>query len=184
MPSIGRNPCFIQKARNLFTIFSTNQSQFPVAPGVHLLDSLDVTLLGSPLLLMHCLQVLSPSSAVFRPLHHVLKLCLLMMPFTYCVTVLPIPKLLYLLRTSPSWRVFGLLEKFNDLICTSLQTVANINISSSAWAWSILPAVLGIHSVVDLSLPSFLSSLHSSSDLVSSILSASDISVELIFLSS
>jgi len=92
-----------------------------------------------------------------------------------------IPKLLYLLRTSPSWRVSELLGKFDNLICTSLQTVTNINISFSARAQSILPAAkggLGIRSAVDLSLPYFLSSLHSSSDLVSSILSASGISVE------
>jgi len=46
------------------------------------------------------------------------------------------------------------LEKFDDLIRTSLQTVTNINTSSSAWAQSILPAAkggLGIHSAVDLS---------------------------------
>ena len=100
----------------------------------------------------------------------------------YCFAI---PKLLYLLHTSPSWRVSGLLEKFDDLICTSLQTVTNIIISSSAWAQSILPAAkggLGIRSPVDLSLPCFLSSLHSFYDLVSSILSASGISVESSFL--
>ena len=74
-------------------------------------------------------------------------------------SLFPIPKLLCLLRTSPSCRVFGLLGKFDDLICTSLQTVTSINISSSAWAQSILPAAkggLGICSAVDSSLPCFL----------------------------
>ena len=92
-----------------------------------------------------------------------------------------IPKLIYLLRTSPSWRVPGLLEKFDELIRTSLQTITNINISSSAWAQSILPAAkggLGIRSAIDLSLPSYLSSLHSTSELVSSILTHSGLTFE------
>ena len=92
-----------------------------------------------------------------------------------------IPKLLYLLRTSPSWRVPGLLEKFDELIHTSLQTITNINISSSAWAQSILPAAkggLGIRSAIDLSPPSYLSSLHSTSELVSSILTPSGLTFE------
>ena len=92
-----------------------------------------------------------------------------------------IPKLLYLLRTSPYWRVSGFLEKFDELIRTSLQTVTNINISSSAWVQSILRVVkgdLGICSAIDLSLPSYLSSLHSTSELVSSILTPSGLTFE------
>jgi len=57
--------------------------------------------------------------------------------------------------------------------------------SVSAWAESILPAVkggLGIRCGVGLSLPSFLSTLHSSSNLVSSIFSTSGISVGSSFL--
>ena len=50
-----------------------------VAHGVRLLDSLEVTLLGSPILLMHYLQVLSPSLDVSRLLLHIWRLCLLMM---------------------------------------------------------------------------------------------------------
>jgi len=64
-----------------------------------------------------------------------------------------------------------LLEKFDELILSSLQTVTNIQISSSAWAQSILPTAkegLGTCSA-DLSLPCYLSSIHSTSELVSSI---------------
>jgi len=54
-----------------------------------------------------------------------------------------IPKFFYLLCTSPSWRVFWLLEKFDDLIRTSLQTVTNVNINSYAWTQFILPVAKG-----------------------------------------
>ena len=60
-----------------------------VAPGVCLLNSSEVTLLGSPITLDALPSSLSPRSALFRSLHHVLKLCLHIMPFTYYVIALP-----------------------------------------------------------------------------------------------
>ena len=77
--------------------------------------------------------------------------------------------------------VSGLFKKLDELICTSLQTVTNINIISSAWAQSILPAAkggLGVYSAIDLSLPSYLSSIHSTSELVTSILTHSGLTFE------
>ena len=107
-----------------------------VAPGIHLLDSSEVTLLGSPITFdalpssfeSKCIQTLiSRLETLFaHDAFYLLRHCF------------AIPKLLYLLRTS---RVSGLLEKFDELIRTSLLTVTNINISSSAWAQSIFPEV-------------------------------------------
>ena len=94
----------------------------------------------------------------------------------HCFAILNLP-----LRTSPSWTVSGLLEKFDELICTSLQSVANIKISSSSWAQPILPAAkgsLGIRSAFDLNLPSYLSSIHSISELVDIILTHSGLTFE------
>ena len=79
-----------------------------------------------------------------------------------------IPKLLYLLRASPSWRIQSDLQSFDETICTCLQRVCNniINFDSTVWAQSILPIAkggLGICSAVDLCLPAFLSSCHGTS---------------------
>jgi len=66
-----------------------------------------------------------------------------------------------------------------------LPSLTNINISSSAWTESILPAAkggLGIRSAIDSSLLSYLSSLHSTSELASSILTSSGLTFELSFL--
>ena len=85
------------------------------------------------------------------------------------------------MHTSPSWGVSGLLERFDESIRTSLQTVTNLQINFSAWAQSILLAArgsLGICSAVDLSLSNYLSSLHGTSKLVSSISSTAGIAVE------
>jgi len=147
-----------------------------VAPDFRFLDSSEVTLLGSPIMLHALPSSFESKLSSIQTLTSRLETLFAHDAFyllRHCFDIL------YLLRTSPSWRVSGLLEKFDDLIHTSLQIVTNINISSSAWAQSILSAAkggLGIRSALDLSSPSFLSSLHS---LVSSILSASGISVEL-----
>jgi len=99
------------------------------------------------------------------------------MPFTCCVIVLPIPELLYLLHPGG----FLNLEKFDKLILSFLQTVTNIQIRSSAWAQPILPAAkggLGTCSAVDLTLPCYLFSIHSTSELVSSILLPSGLATD------
>ena len=109
-------------------------------PGFLLLDSSDIALLGSPITLdalpssfeskPGCIQTLiSCLESLFA--HHAFYL------LHHCFVI---PKLLYLLHTSPSWRVSKLLKKFDKLILSFLQTVTNIQISSSAWA---LPAAKG-----------------------------------------
>ena len=136
-----------------------------VAPGVRLLDSSEVTLLGSPITLDALPSSFKSKLSSIQILTSCLETLFAHDAFYLLRHCFAIPKLLYLLRTSPLWRVSGLLGKFDDLIRTSLKTVTNINISSSTWAQSILPAAkggLGICSAVDLSLPCFLSSLHSS----------------------
>ena len=114
-----------------------------IALSFRLLDSSEVTLLGSPI----TLKVLSSNFESHLGCIQTLILCLKALiahdAFYLLLHCFTIPKLLYLLRTSPSWRVFGLLEKFDGLIHTSLLTVISINISQFAWAQSILPARAG-----------------------------------------
>ena len=125
-----------------------------VALGVGLLDSSEVILLGSPITLDVLPSSFESKLSTIQILTSRLETLFAHDPFYLLHHCFAIPKLLYLLRTSPSWRVSGLLGKFDDLIRTSLQTITNVNISFSAWAQSILPAAkggLGIRSAVDLS---------------------------------
>ena len=97
-----------------------------IAPGFHLLDSSDVTLLGSPIILdalsssfeskLGCIQ--TPISCLES-----LFACDAFYLLCHCFAI---PKFLYLLCTSPSWRVSELSEEFDNLILSSLQTVTNI----------------------------------------------------------
>ena len=84
-----------------------------------------------------------------------------------------IPKLLYLLRTSPSSKRNEDLESFDEIVRLSLQSITNVKMEGAVWQQAILPSSmggLGVRKLVDLALPAFLSSSHTSQDLVTSIL--------------
>ena len=84
-----------------------------------------------------------------------------------------IPKLLYLLRTSPTWGKNEDLESFDEIVRLSLQSITNVKMEGGVWQQATLPSSmggLGVRKSVDLDLPAFLSSAHTSQDLVTSIL--------------
>ena len=58
----------------------------------------------------------------------------------HCFTI---PKLLYLLQTSPCWKILNDLEDFDEMICNSLQNVCNIQFDPTVWAQSTLPTAWG-----------------------------------------
>ena len=83
------------------------------------------------------------------------------------------PRLLYLLRSSPSWKARKDLEEFDEIVRLSLQSISNVKMEESAWSQATLPTSkggLGIRRSVDLALPAFLASSHVSHGLVSSLL--------------
>ena len=100
-----------------------------VAPGVRRLDFSEVTLFGSPITLDALPSSFESKLSSIQTLMLRLETFFAHDAFYLLCHCFAIPKLLYILRTSPSWRVSGLLEKFDDLIRTSLQTVTNVNIS-------------------------------------------------------
>ena len=86
---------------------------------------------------------------------------------------LGIPKVVYLLRTSPCFQS-NLLQEFDSLLLKTLQTILNIDFSSQHWKQASLPVAyggLGIRSTtVSLAPSAFLASAASTCELVSSIL--------------
>jgi hypothetical protein len=85
-----------------------------------------------------------------------------------------IPKLVYILRCCPSWKVQHLLNEFDKVTRSALEIITNVSISDSTWAQASLPVSrggLGIRSAGDLSVPAFLASIASTAYLVPSILS-------------
>ncbi len=85
-----------------------------------------------------------------------------------------IPKLIYILRCSPSWKVQHLLDAFYHVTRVALETITNVPINDRTWAQASLPVSrggLGIRSAGDLSVPAFMASIASTAYLVPAILS-------------
>ena len=83
---------------------------------------------------------------------------------------LSIPRLLYLLRSSPSWKARKDLEEFDEIVRLSLQSISNVKMEYLRGHRQHFQHGLGIRRSVDLALPAFLASSHVSHGLVSSLL--------------
>ena len=86
---------------------------------------------------------------------------------------LAIPRLMYLLRASPSYKCPNILKNIDDLIRSALCDITNISIDDVSWLQASLPirsGGLGIRSSGGLAIPAYLASTHSVSDLVLSLL--------------
>lgn len=84
-----------------------------------------------------------------------------------------IPRLTYILRTTPCWHAMDSLNEYDDLLRTSLEGVINCQLDSNAWiecSLSVKCGGLGLRNVTNLCFSSFLGSYHSVSDLVQQIL--------------
>lgn len=84
-----------------------------------------------------------------------------------------IPRLMYFLRCSPSWREESLLQSYDCVLQAGLESILNCSLSGKAWLQATLPVRsggLGIRRAMDLAIPSFLASFHGSRRLVESIL--------------
>jgi hypothetical protein len=147
-------------------------------PGIRVLEAPDCMLLGAPLtdealpsallkktdkvkLLVDRLSILQPHTALF-----ILK------------NSLSIPRLVHLLRCSPTWKVPNLLEKFDIVMRSGLEKITNVSIDDKSWAQSSLPVNrggLGIRSACKLSVPAFLASLACTKDLISLIAGSSSL---------
>ena len=129
--------------------------------------------LSAPLSIAAISSAFRPKIESLRGLTSCLR-CLLAHDAIYLLhNCLAIPKLLYLLRTSPSWKARSELEEFDEIVRLSLQSISNVNMEESVWSQATLPTSKGGLSIsrsVNLSLPAFLTSSHASQGLVSSLL--------------
>ncbi|HEX4046123.1 MAG TPA: hypothetical protein VHZ76_10715 [Gammaproteobacteria bacterium] len=83
------------------------------------------------------------------------------------------PKLLYTLRTCPTFLNPNIFLELDTTIRASFERIKNTCISDTGWKQANLPVRLGgygIRSIVSLSLPAFISSVYASEDLSSLIL--------------
>ena len=87
---------------------------------------------------------------------------------------LSIPRLMYLLRSSPAWQRPEILSQFDVLIREKAESICNINFQGSSWQQASLPVRfggLGLRECFQISLPCYLSSREASAQLMAHILS-------------
>ena len=144
-----------------------------VAPDLRLVQSNNATLLGAPLFVEGLPSALEKKTEALKRLtcnlshlhaHDALYL------LKNCIAI---PKLLHLLRCSPTWKTANRLQAFDNVLRSSLESTCNIRLDHNAWLQATLPTSkggLGIRRSFDLSLPTFLSSFHATQDLVASVL--------------
>lgn len=88
-----------------------------------------------------------------------------------------IPKLNYLIRSSPAWIHSVFINRFDSIIRSTLEKILNIKMDNKIWIQASLPTSrggLGIRQLKDIALPAFLSSSFGTVNLVSQILHTSD----------
>ena len=86
-----------------------------------------------------------------------------------------IPKLTYLLRSSPAFRQLDLLQDFDFLVKNAVSSITNVDFSEDGWTQASLPVRsggLGIRKTIDIALPCYISSATSAQPLVESSLSS------------
>lgn len=72
------------------------------------------------------------------------------------------------------WRNIIGLQRYDEILKTSLESLLNIHLTSRAWSESALPikkGVIGIRHAIEIALPCFLSSIYEVSDLLDDLLS-------------
>ena len=144
-----------------------------VAPGIKIVPLEEATLLGSPLVDEGIPAIIKEKTEALERVRknltdigthnslYLLKNCFLL------------PKLLYTLRTVPTWKNPEMLRAFDELQRKILEETLNVDINEPRWRQASLPVKkggLGIRKVEDLALPGYFSSLHSVRELSSILL--------------
>ena len=131
-----------------------------IAPHIKIINPNSVTLLGSPIaedqidpILEKKLEDLKLMASRLSQIDSHEALFLLRNCFA-------IPKLLYILRTAPTY-ASPVLEKYNEVLKKTLEDILNISLDERSWTQCTLPVKqggLGIRLASDIALPAFISS--------------------------
>lgn len=141
------------------------------SPGIKILEN-DLELLGAPI-------TEEAMERIFNKIHNKMKLMFERlvhlkhhMAYFILKNCFSIPKLTYLLRTSAYFKYEHLLNKIDEDIKNTLQSICNSEFNTQKWSIVTLPVRsggLGIRKASEICLPAFLSSISSVTNLVTSI---------------
>ena len=144
-----------------------------VLPRIRLVPVTEATLLGAPLSEEGVDAALRSGQQKLERMVSRLELVEGHQGFTLLRNCLAIPKLQHVLRTSPTYKRRAALVGFDKVLVDALSTVTNVRFESSPLVQAVLPVSvggLGVRRASDVALPAFISSLHSTSELVEAVL--------------
>lgn len=146
-----------------------------VLPGIRQIDKSSLNLLGAPVFTEGVSSVLQTKrQALSLAREHLLHLSghVSLVLLRNCFAL---PRMVYVLRTSPTWLFEHDLEELDGTLKLALESILNVNLNEAQWCQAALPVRyggLGVRRVQDVGLVAFLASAHGSADLVARILSS------------
>ena len=138
----------------------------------------ELSLLGAPLLKEGLLPAVQEKTSNLAVLQSRLNLLCAHQALFLLKNCLGLPKLLYVLRCSPAWKVPEALKEFDESIRVSLSAITNTELDEKTWRQATLPVSLGglgIRRTEEIALSAYLASIHSVQQLVSTIFPDSDL---------
>ena len=134
----------------------------------------DSVILGSPIAAQGVQKELNSKLTALKKMISRLNIIDPHQAFVLLKNSFAIPKLTYILRSSPAYQQKELLKDFDTAIRDSMSSIANIDFTDEAWTQASLPVRhggLGIRKSGDIALPGYISSALSAHSLVEAILS-------------
>ena len=151
----------IQRFRNLF-------------PGIQEMTMNNAFLLGSPLTDASAIVCLDSKINELKQMTEKMKNIDAHSAYFLLKISVSTPRLIFFLRGNPMWQNIRGLNRYDDVLKDSLESILNIQLTTRAWSESSLPIKhggIGIRHATDIALPCFLSSMYEVSDLVDNLLS-------------
>ncbi|XP_055357496.1 uncharacterized protein LOC129602493 isoform X3 [Paramacrobiotus metropolitanus] len=138
-------------------------------PDIRISKPEELELLGSPLLSEAIAGALMRKVGQAQVLADQLGILPSHQAFFLLKNCLSLPKLLYILRTSPCWQYPEELRKFDDVIRFKAEQLTNVAMSDTVWNQASLPTKfggLGLISATEVALAAYTSSVHGAVDMV------------------
>ena len=160
---------FINSTQNDETLRSFQQ----VLPNIRVVDHKDSSLLGSPLSEGGLISAMTESTKVLSHMSCRLKIIDPHQAFTLLRSAFAIPKILFILRSSPAYRHPDILRAWDTVLQTAFASITNVAALDDTWTQATLPVSLGglgLRRAEDVALPAYLSSTTASSGLTQLIL--------------
>ena len=151
----------------------TEKSFRDMIPGLKVVQQSDCSLLGAPLADAGISATMREKVGDLERMSSRLELVESHQAFVLLKNCFALPKVQYILRSSPVYKQVEELDKFDQTLISALSSITNVRFEGESLEQAVLPVRLGglgIRLSKHIALPSFVSSLHSVRDLVDAIL--------------